>query len=182
MSTSSIVSRRYAKAIVETAKSDEEVDTFSSELSTFCEAFDESADLRNVLTNPTFGQEERTKTVNAIFEKLEASIIIQRYVHLLVKRGRASELPAIAADVRTMADERAKRIRARVESAFPLSEDTKDSLKRALGKRTGMTVELDVEVDPALIGGIRTSVGSLVFDGTLQTQIASLRKQLQSHA
>ena len=64
-----------------------------------------------------------------------------------------------------MADERAKRIRARVESAFPLSEDTMDSLKRALGKRTGMTVELDVEVDPNLIGGIRT-VGSLVFDGT----------------
>ena len=89
MSTSSIVSRRYAKAIVETAKSDEEVDAFSSQLSTFCEAFEESADLQNVLTNPTFGQEERIQTVNAIFEKLEASVIIQRYVHLLVKRGRA---------------------------------------------------------------------------------------------
>ena len=86
MSTSSIVSRRYAKAIVETAKTDEEVDTFSSELSVFCEAFENSSDLRNVLTNPMFGQDERTQTINAIFEKLEASIIIQRYVHLLVKR------------------------------------------------------------------------------------------------
>jgi F-type H+-transporting ATPase subunit delta len=179
MSASSAVSRRYAKAIVDAAKSDEQVDQFANELAAFCLACENSPDLVNVLTNPTFGQRDRSATLEAVFGKLQTTNTLQRFIQLLVKRGRTVEFESIAARVREMSDVRAKRIRAKVETASPLNEDTLESLRRALSRRTGMAVQLDIEIDPSLIGGIRTSLGSLVFDGTLKSHLTGLREKLQ---
>ena len=51
-------------------------------------------------------------------------------------------------------------------------------LRRALSARTGFEVKLDVEVDPSLIAGAVATVGGLVFDGSLRTQIEQLRANL----
>jgi F-type H+-transporting ATPase subunit delta len=182
MSTSSAVSRRYAKAIVDAAKSDEQIDQFAAELATFCEVCESGPDLYHVLSNPMFGQRDRASTLDAVFAKIQTSNTIQRFIQLLVKRGRTTELSSISTGVREIADVRAKRIRAKVETASPLSDDTRESLRRALARRTGMTVQLDISIDPSLLGGIRTSVGSLVFDGTLKSHLTGLREQLQSQA
>jgi len=180
MSASSTISRRYAKAIVESARTDEQVDQFAKELLTFCQACEHSEDLINVMTNPMFNQRDRDTTLDAVFTKLQTSNLIQRFIRLLVKRSRINEINGIAAAVREIADARAKRIRAKVESAAPLSDDTRESLRRALAKRTGLAVQLDITIDPKLIGGIRTSLGSLVFDGTLSSQINGLRESLET--
>jgi F-type H+-transporting ATPase subunit delta len=51
-------------------------------------------------------------------------------------------------------------------------------LQQALEKMTGRQVELTVAIDPEVLGGARTRVGSQVYDGTLKSQLAALRRRL----
>ena len=63
-------------------------------------------------------------------------------------------------------------------TASPLRDDQRERLRRALAARAGREVELEVRVDPTLIGGAIARVGGLVFDGSLRTQLAQLRDNL----
>ena len=63
-------------------------------------------------------------------------------------------------------------------SATPLRDDQRERLRRALAARTGKQVELAERVDPALLGGAVASVGGVVFDGSLRTQLAQLHGSL----
>jgi F-type H+-transporting ATPase subunit delta len=77
-----------------------------------------------------------------------------------------------------LADEAAGRAKARVRTAQPLSAEQQQRLARALAARAGRAVELEVEVDPTLVGGLVAQLGDTVYDGSLQTQLAQLRSAL----
>jgi F-type H+-transporting ATPase subunit delta len=65
-----------------------------------------------------------------------------------------------------------------VTTASPLDDRRKDRLRRALSERTGQEVQLDIQIDPTLIGGAIAKVGGMVFDGSLRTQLSKLRANL----
>ena len=65
-----------------------------------------------------------------------------------------------------------------VTTAGPLDDRRKDRLRRALSERTGQEVQLDIQIDPTLIGGAIAKVGGMVFDGSLRTQLSKLRANL----
>ncbi len=77
-----------------------------------------------------------------------------------------------------LADEAAGRTRARIVSASPLSDAQRSRLRSALAARTGLQVDLEESVDSSLLGGAVASVGGLVFDGSLRTQLEQLRSSL----
>ncbi len=103
---------------------------------------------------------------------------MRNFLMLLLDRGRIGALPGIGREFRALADAHAGRISATVRSAQPLDPGVELRLKAVLEKRTGKTVILDKEEDPGLIGGIVTQVGDLVYDGSVRTQLANLRRQL----
>ena len=70
------------------------------------------------------------------------------------------------------------RTRAAVVSAAPLRADQRERLRRALSARTGQEVELSETVDSSLLGGAIATIGDLVFDGSLRTQLSQLRATL----
>jgi F-type H+-transporting ATPase subunit delta len=67
---------------------------------------------------------------------------------------------------------------AQVTSAGPLDEAGQQRLRQALSERTGRDVTLEIQLDPTLIGGAVAKVGDLVFDGSLRTQLDTLRTHL----
>jgi F-type H+-transporting ATPase subunit delta len=67
---------------------------------------------------------------------------------------------------------------ARVRSATPLSDAQRERLQRALQQKIGGRIELELEVDPSLVGGAVAQVGDLVYDGSLRTQLRQLRASL----
>ena len=89
-----------------------------------------------------------------------------------------AEFPTKVTAYDDYADRAAGRTRAQVVSAKPLSDDQRERLRRALAARTGQQVELDERVDSQLLGGAIASVGGLVFDGSLRTQLSQLRTSL----
>jgi F-type H+-transporting ATPase subunit delta len=179
MALRSAASRRYASALLESvSKSEASLDGALKDLSAFAKATEESFDLKNALLNPLFTDNERMKVMNAVMEAMHVSPIVQRFLVLLVERDRMAEIGEIAEAFTALADERRGRVRAEVQSASPLTPEAMDRLRRALEKSTGKTIDLDVQVDPELLGGLRARVGSLVFDGSIRSELERLRSLL----
>jgi len=93
--------------------------------------------------------------------------------------GSRPETIAALDDLKILADEAAGRVRAEVRSASPLRDEQRERLVDALASRTGREIDLTVRVDPSLIGGAIATVGGLVFDGSLRTQLSQLRGTLR---
>ena len=81
-------------------------------------------------------------------------------------------------EVERLASQEAGLRRAEIVSAGALRDDQLERLRRALSTRTGAEVEVSIQVDPSLLGGVIAKVGDLVFDGSLRTQLRQLRANL----
>lgn len=104
----------------------------------------------------------------------------RNFVRVLVEADRVALMPQILEMFGTLKDESDGVARARIESAFELSEAQLAALTAALAKRFGKRIEATVTVDPALVGGARITVGDTVIDGTVQAKLATMAQQLRT--
>ena len=116
--------------------------------------------------------------LKALVTRLALSPSTTRFLDLVAERHRFDLLIDIGREVRRLADEKAQRLRAQVDTAAPLTPDAEAALKKALEQRTGKSVELVINVDPTLLGGLRAKVGSVILDGTIRSQLTALRETL----
>ncbi len=65
-----------------------------------------------------------------------------------------------------------------VESAVTLSEGAQQSVRGNLAKRYGQGLDVNLAVNPALIGGLRVKVGSDVFDGSVRARLNDLAESM----
>jgi F-type H+-transporting ATPase subunit delta len=173
------IARRYAKALFGLAVETGRVEAWAKSLESLREAVETSPDLRDVLSNPVYSKEQR----RAIIEKLAAALALDpepsHLLFLLGDRNRLGYLAAIVATFRDLADQHLGRLRATVTSAVKLDDLAAQAIAEKLSQATKAKVLLDRVVDPALLGGVVAQVGSLVYDGSVRTQLEDLRKQLK---
>ncbi len=173
------IARRYAKALFSLAVETGRVEAWAQSLEALRTAVDSSPDLRDVLSNPVYSREQR----RAIVEKLAGALSLDAeprdLLFLLGDRNRLAYLAAIVATFRDYADQHLGRLRAKVTSAVKLDEAAAQAIAEKLSQATKAKVLLDREVDPAILGGVVAQVGSLVYDGSVRTQLEDLRQQLK---
>ena len=63
-------------------------------------------------------------------------------------------------------------------SASKISGAQQDAIASALRERLGREVSIETKIDENLIGGAVTQIGSMVYDGSLRTQLESLRREM----
>lgn len=173
------IARRYAKALFSLAVEKDRVEAWAATLLSLKEAVEASPDLRDVLSNPMYSREQR----RAIVEKLAAALALEQeptsLLYLLGDRNRLSYLAAMVDTFRDYADQHLGRLRATVISAVKLEDGAAQAIADKLSQATKAEVLLDRVVDPAILGGVVAQVGSLVYDGSVRTQLEDLRTQLK---
>jgi F-type H+-transporting ATPase subunit delta len=172
--------RRYAKALFQLAAEAGQVAQIRDELDALAALLDESPELAGVLLRPLQPVAERAKVLAAVAGRLGAGVLLLRFYQVLIEHRRLVDLEAIRAEFARLADEQEGIRRAQVRSARPLSDAQLERLRRALAARVGHEVEVEVEVDPDLLGGLVAQVGDLVLDGSVRTQLRQLRASLAS--
>jgi F-type H+-transporting ATPase subunit delta len=172
------VARRYARALFQIGVDAGTVEALGQELSDLADLFAGSPELRQTLENPVFKPSEKTAILAKILPRVAPTETVQRFALMLLERGRIRALPAIARAYRELGDRHAGRVRATVISAQALSPPDLERVRRSLETRTQKKVTLEAQVDPSLIGGLVARVGDLVLDGSVRTQLASLREKL----
>jgi len=172
------VARRYARALIEIASQEGRHEKIGAELETIARALS-SSEARNVLTNPAFSQGVRRNVVMAVDKQLAFSPLTGNFLALLVDRQRIVELEQVARVYRDLLDDKVGRVRAMVTSALPLGPDELSKVRDTLAQATRKSVVLESRTDPAIIGGLVAQVGTVVWDGSLKTQLERLRDELK---
>jgi len=111
-------------------------------------------------------------TKNGLLDQAQAQSIVQR---VLEAKPRGC-LPVLQAFQRLVILDRAQHA-ARVESATPLPSETSSRIRSRLDQAYGPGLSFSFAENPALIGGIRITVGSDVYDGSVQGRLATLEQR-----
>jgi F-type H+-transporting ATPase subunit delta len=175
---SGAAARRYARALFSIAEDEGSIEIVRGDLTTFSDLFAQNAEVKRALFRPLHPAKERRAVLVRICERVGAQPVVKNFFSFLVDQRRLVDFSAIRQEFERLADQAEGRTTASIISASPLGDQERERLRRALSARTGGEVELDVEVDPTLIGGVIAKVGNLVFDGSLRTQLNQLRASL----
>ena len=174
------IARRYARALLEAAGA--AADPVLHQLEAFVKVLGNSPELVDVIANPAYPREQKSAVVDAVMAKVGVrEPMLVNLLKLLGDRHRLVYLPDIARLFRDQADLKAGRVRGKVVSAVPLSADALAQLSRSLESLTQRNVVLETRVDPSILGGASAQVGSVLYDGTLRTQLAQLQRELLTH-
>lgn len=169
---------RYARALFEVAEADTDLSKLDTDLTALAQAVRDHADLARVMASRAVPDTTRRRIVVAVAESLGAAAPVVKLVALLADRRRLSLLPEIAAQFSARLLEHRNVIPAQVVTAVPLAPAAAAAIEQGLSKATGKTVAMQFSVDPALLGGVRATVGGTVYDGSVRTQLKKMRDHL----
>ena len=169
---------RYARAMFDALPDPaarEKVDSFLTALG---ESIRQSPDLRDFLLDPAVARADRKKLLSSLAERQAMPAEVERFLHLVIEQGRAEVLPSIGAAYHEIFEESMGIVSAEITTAAPLSDEMRQRAQAALEKMTSKRVRLQCSIEPELIGGAVTRVGSKIYDGSLRTQLQTLRRQM----
>ena len=172
------IARRYARALFAIGVDKRNFETLGSELESLAALWTEAVDVRQSLSNPIFKLSQKRAILQGLLPRVAPTREVQSLALLLLERGRIAALPAIARAYQEMCDDKLGRARATVRSARPLDGATENEIRRVLERRTGRSVIMTTEVDPALLGGVVAQVAGLVLDGSLSARLGALRSKI----
>ena len=170
---------RYAQALFELADQGGALAAVEADLKALTAMRDESADLRRLLTSPTFTAEDKGKGLAAVGAKAGLHPLTQKFLGLLAANARASALPAVTLAFERLAAAHRGAVAAEVTSALPLSKTQLKNIAKALTEALGKDPELTARVDPSILGGLKVRVGSRLFDASLKSRLDSLKFALK---
>lgn len=176
MARPTTAARRYAEAAFELALRDNTVDAWAEDLQIAAPLLGDER-VQRVIEDPSRPFAERQKVIAELLGK-RVRKPAQNLIRLLSERRRLDLVAAIAAEYRRLVNRHNGVVTAIVTSAAPLTSDETAALAERLREMTGATVELDVRIDPGLIGGLTVRVGDRLLDASVRGRLERLRDQL----
>jgi F-type H+-transporting ATPase subunit delta len=172
------ISKRYARAFFEIANEGKQIEPYYSELAQFASIISQNKSLKDFLANPVFEQAIKKGVVENLISKVKLSGMTASFLRLLVDKKRIDILEDIVVGYRQLMDETLKKVRVNVRTAFALSDELRSYISTNMEKTLGKTVEMTVEEDPTLLGGIVIGVGDTLYDGSIKNQLNNMRNLL----
>ena len=171
------IARRYAKALASLIFTEDEFRKVEDDLQGFAHLLKENSRLRRALYHPSLEKLKRIELLRRILGSVSLSSSLSgRFLTLLIERGRLEFLEETIVIWRKFVEDRLGLISAEVVTAFPLADSEKERFRKTLERMTGRQVRLHSRTDPGLIGGIRTRIGSKVYDGSILRQLKHMRQ------
>ena len=171
------VSRRYASALFNSAQKLSSADVVQKDLDTLVSHWNQTPALEKALESPLIPADKKHALIDELFAK-ELSPLSASFLHLLVDKRREEILRTVQEEFRVLSDDAKGTIRAEAVVAGPLSDADKASLVAGLQARTGKQVELNVSVDPVILGGVVVRMQGAVIDGSVRGALERLREQM----
>ncbi|WP_404336796.1 F0F1 ATP synthase subunit delta [Sphingomonas sp. MMS12-HWE2-04] len=168
------LSGRYATALFELARESKALPQVEASLATVAQALADSADFKALTTSPLIGRTDAAKGVAAAAGALGVDQTTSNFLGVLAQNRRLNQLPAIIRAFRSLAANHRGETTAEVTSAHPLDGEQVDALKQQLRTRLGRDVNVDLLVDPSLLGGLVVKIGSQMIDSSIKTRLNSL--------
>lgn len=170
---------RYARALLDVVVDEGHPEQVDQELAAFADLFAHSPDLQKALTNPAVPVSAKRGILEKLLSRLTPSPPLGKLLLMLADRDRLSLVRDLADIYHERLMEHRQIVSAEVTTVAPLPPARIAQFEKRLSEATGRRVTMTTRVDPALIGGAVARVGSIVYDGSLATQLAKIREQLE---
>jgi F-type H+-transporting ATPase subunit delta len=157
------------------AREQRAVDAVLADLDRFEALIRDSADLQRLVRSPVFTAEEQERAVAAILDKAGISGFAGNFIRLVAANRRLFALPDMIRAYRTLFADHKGIVRAQVTVAEPPSERIMGEIKSALRDVAKAEVDVDIKVDPGLIGGLVVKIGSRMVDASLRTKLNAIK-------
>ncbi len=168
---------RYGKALFELAVEESQLDRFVAELKEIYKLLENHTDLVKLLNHPRIQEGDKKDLMKRILDN-QVSPLILNFIMLLIDKGRESLLKDIIKFFQRLAKEARGILEVQVLTALELTSDNQAKLSAKLQEFTGKVVDLQVTVDPTLIGGLRLRIGDQVIDGSVQRHLERIKENL----
>ena len=177
--TSRAAAARYARALFDVAQKERlDLDRTNRELVDFTDLVKSNDGLNRVLSNPAIPVPRKRAIVEQLLSRGSLTPPLAQLLLMLAERDRLTLLPEVATAFRERVMEHQQVVRAQVTTAVALPPDKVSALQQGIARATGRQVHLEAHVDPAIIGGAVTRIGSIVYDGSVTTQLQKLKERL----
>ncbi len=173
--------RRYARALLEVAVAQGDPAVLRADLESAAKIYRQNAELRTALSLPGIGADRRKKLIAALFSG-RAGALFLRLTELLAEKDRAPLLPLIADAYAQVDNDRLGILAAEAVTATPLDDAQTAALRAALQHASGHQIALATRLDASLLGGLIVTLGGRTYDGSVRTQLATLKQRLLTGA
>ena len=169
---------RYARALFDVAFQERVLEQADTDLTTFSDLLQRHDDLTRALNNPVVPAPKKRALVQELLARLSVSGPVAKLLLRLAERDRLSVFPDMVGLFRQRLMEHQQVVQAEVTTAQPLAPERQAELQQQLARVTGRRVTMTTKVDPEIIGGIITKIGTIVYDGSVASQLTKMRERL----
>ncbi len=172
------VARRYAEALFEIAQETDNVDEMQKDLELIAETIDSYDELKSFMFHPLIPPREKRDVVNKLFGP-HVSEMVLNFLYVVIDKRRDTYIGAMAEEYKDMANEYKNVLFADLISAREVSDEDVQVLKEKVAAATGKSVDMEVSIDPSLIGGIKMRIGDRIIDASVKKKLELLRDDLK---
>jgi F-type H+-transporting ATPase subunit delta len=170
---------RYATALFDLARETNAIDPVKADLERFDALVAESADLARLVRSPVFSADEQLHALSAVLERAGIGALAARFLKLATTNRRLFAARDMVRGYRELVAAHKGEATAEITVAEPLKDDHVAALRSALRAVSGKDVELNIKVDPAIIGGLVVKLGSRMVDSSLRTKLNSIKQAMK---
>ena len=173
---SKTASKRYAKALMDSAIESNLLEETYSEINSLKSILNSSIQLSEYLANPTISKDDKGGLLIKILANEHPNLI--NLVNLLTKNNRLDELETIATSFNELYAKRKGIIQAKITSAVPISDDLENQIVKYLESIKKGQINLTKQIDKTIIAGFVLDFDDVQFDASAKKKLNKMQKQL----
>ncbi len=170
---------RYATALFELALEANAIDAVKRDLDALDGLISSNPDLDRLVRSPVFGADEQTRAIGAVLAKAGIGGVAANFIKVVASNRRLFALRDMIRGFGGLVAKHKGEVTAQVTVAEKLNDAHLASVKDALKSVTGKDVQVDVTVDPTIIGGLVVKLGSRMIDASLRTKLNSIKHAMK---
>jgi F-type H+-transporting ATPase subunit delta len=173
------VAGRYATALFDLAREANAVDAVKTDLERFDALLAESADLTRLVRSAVFSADEQLAALSAVLDRAGIGGLAAQFLKLVTANRRLFAVGDMVRAYRELVARHKGEAKAEVTVAEQLKDEHIDALRAALRAVSGTAVDLDIKIDPAIIGGLVVKLGSRMIDSSLRTKLNAIKHAMK---
>ena len=177
-SFSTETSDRYARAMLELAQENNEVNNIEKNILQLLEIYNSSLEFENFIKNPTQSIENQLIVVNKISEIMNFPKVLKNFLSVLVIKRRIFFLKKIILSFNDLVAIKKGKLKAQLISSKNLTPENLKKISDELSKVIGSNINFDLKIDESLIGGLIIKVGSTMIDNSIKSKLQKIEKKM----
>src|SRR3989338_734841 len=176
-----VISRRYAKALVDLAKEKNSLDVYLSNMKQLVDIMQASPSFLNTLNDRFIPMGDRRKVLDLVLQKMGSPDDFANFSRLLLRKSRFGLIYFIARIFEKMVLVLQGRALAQIVSAKELHDKTYGELQKILSVLTKKEVVIEKKIKPQVLGGIAVSIEGEYFDGTIKAHLNNMANEMRKN-